>query len=394
MTLTVESEFNSRGQAGTAWNGIERRAISRHKLATEKVSPELWDRQAAQFDGAVQEQLAAYARTRWPSAIPEALLFSLDGEVVGGALVMIQRLPLRLGAIAISKWGPILKDAKRSDAGALYAAMIDALLADYAVNRRMMLSVLPRAATGDRNWQHEHLLARRFRSGAAMHFPDRYLVNVRLSDAEQRQSLHQKWRYHLNKADKAGLSFERADVERLSEFDALYQAMIDRKNFPDHSAYDTIAALFAAETPELRPELFFVRRGDDVLAGAIVFKAGDTAVYLFGATKDEALPLRAGYFMQWHIVRWLRDNTKADWYDLGGTEGYQGLHQFKKGLVGDKGIITPVPPVANYAAYTLPRLLGEGAFALRELIQDFKRRRDGMADGKQRSTTAPANEDE
>ena len=46
------------------------------------------------------------------------------------------------------------------------------------------------------------------------------------------------------------------------------------------------------------------------------------------------------------------------WYDLGGTDGFQGLHQFKKGMVGDAGVITPVPPVANYAAYRLPFLIG------------------------------------
>ena len=54
-----------------------------------------------------------------------------------------------------------------------------------------------------------------------------------------------------------------------------------------------------------------------------VFKAGDTAVYLFGATNDAALPLRAGYFMHWRIIGWLRESTNARWYDLGGTDGQQ-----------------------------------------------------------------------
>ena len=30
------------------------------------------------------------------------------------------------------------------------------------------------------------------------------------------------------------------------------------------------------------------------------------------------------------------------------------------GMVGDAGVITPVPPVANFAAYRLPYLLGSG----------------------------------
>ena len=39
--------------------------------------------------------------------------------------------------------------------------------------------------------------------------------------------------------------------------------------------------------------------GEVMEVGAEVkaFKAGDRAVYLYGATNDKALPLRAGYFM-------------------------------------------------------------------------------------------------
>src|SRR5262249_30253953 len=146
------------------------------------------------------------------------------------------------------------------------------------------------------------------------------------------------WRYHLNKADKAGLSFEHAAAERLGEFTALYEQMVDRKKFPDHSAYDTVPALMAMPDAALRPELFFVRHEGTIVAGAVIFKAGDRAVYLYGATSAAALELRAGYYLHWHIIRWLRDNTRADWYDLGGTDGFQGLHQFKKGMVGERGI--------------------------------------------------------
>jgi lipid II:glycine glycyltransferase (peptidoglycan interpeptide bridge formation enzyme) len=385
MSLTADTAITQSAKAdAVAWDGVERRARPRVLLALEHLAPEAWDRAAAKFDGVVQEQLYAYAKTRWPSAKPEAVVFSVDGEVIGGTLMMIQRLPLGLGAIAISKWGPIFKDATRSDAEAIYGSMIDALVEDYAVKRKMMLSVLPRAATSPSNWQYDHLIARGFHQGATLLFPNRYVVNLRLSDEAQRKSLHQKWRYHLNKSEKAGLTFEHAGIERAKEFDALYEAMTDRKNFPDHSAYNTIPALMGVDSVELRPELFFVRHEGEVVAGAIIFKAGDTAVYLFGATNDRALPLRAGYFMHWNIIRWLRDNTAAKWYDLGGTDGFQGLHQFKKGMVGDAGVITPVPPVANFATYKLPFILGTAAFAGREFAHRAQRQIDKLFGGKAR----------
>lgn len=353
-------------------------------VALRPVSPEDWDDAAATFDGACQEQLYVFAKNRWPGLDYEPMLFCLNGEAVGGVLMMIQPLPLKLGKIAVAKWAPMFFDNARSDFDAVYAGAIEALIAEYDVKRRMMISVLPRAATGPVNEPFDYLLARGFHAGSNLLFPNRYLVNLRLSDEEQRKSLGQKWRYHLNKSMKLDLSFERADPSEIGIFETLYATMTGRKKFADHSAYDdTIRPLMEMENATLRPELFLVREAGEVIAGAVIFKAGDTAVYLYGATNARALSARAGYFVHWHIIRWLRDNTPAQWYDLGGTDGFKGLHQFKKGMVGDAGVISPVPPVANYASHTLPFVAGMSAFLARDVISHIKRfielRRPGVA---------------
>ena len=338
----------------------------------ELVSPEQWEIVVGGFDGVSQEQLFTFARARWPQVTLEPVLISANGGVIGGCLVMIQKLPLGVASIAIAKWGPFLK-SEEGDAIGRYGLMVDALVVEYAQRRRMMLSLLPLPALGDRNAEFELLLARGFHRGAQMAWNDRYIVNLGLDEAAQRKSFSQNWRRQLGKAEKAGLSFERAAPERLPEFAALYDRMVDRKGFEDRSAYhETIGPLMAMESDTLRPELFLVSEGGEVIAGAIIFKAGDRAVYLYGATQDRALPLRAGYFLHWQIIGWLKQNTRACWYDLGGTDGFQGLHQFKSGMVGDAGRITPVPPTANYAAYRLPFLLGEAAFGARELAQKFR----------------------
>lgn len=355
-------------------------------VTTRTVSGAEWDETIASFDGVVQEQLHAFTVRRWPQVTAEPNLFYRGDQVVGGALVMLQPLPLGLGAIAVSKWGPMLKDSEAPNREVLYMGMVEAMIADYADKRGLMLSVLPRAALTKENPGYDLLMARGFKPGAALTFPNRYVVNVRLSDAEQRKSFHQKWRYHLNKAEKSGLTFEHGGQERFAEFEALYTAMTDRKQFPDFSAYDTIPDLLTLPVPALRPELFFVRHEGEVVAGAVIFKAGKTAVYLYGATNDKALPLRAGYFMQARIIAWLRDNTQADWYDLGGTDGFQGLYQFKKGLVGEAGVITPVPRVANYAAKPLPMLIGQGAFWVRDAANNLKRVLKGAINPKSRPT--------
>jgi hypothetical protein len=342
-------------------------------LQTRIASGPEWDRVVADFDEICQEQLHTFAATRWPSVSQEPMLFLLDGAVVGGALVMVQDLPLGLGKIAVAKWAPMLRDSARADADAIRAGMVEAMIADYADRRGQMLSVLPRASIGETNPDYERLLRRGFRPGSTLAFPNRYIVNLRVSDEEQRKSFQQTWRRQLNKSEKADLTFEHAPPAAMADFDALYAAMSDRKQFTDHSAYETVPVLMAMEVEALRPELFFVRHQGELVAGALIFKAGDRAVYLYGATNDQALPLRAGYFMHWHIIRWLRDNTTATWYDLGGTDGFQGLHQFKKGMVGDAGVIQPVPPVANYASRPLAYLFGAGAFAARDTLNHVRR---------------------
>lgn len=362
-------------------------------LETRIVSGAEWDQTIAGFDEVCQEQLYAFAATRWPSVQQEPMLFLRDGEIVGGSLMMVQPLPLRLGYIAVSKWGPMLNDATAPDADAIHAGMVEALVAEYADKRGQMLSVLPRASIGPVNREYDRLEARGFKRGSQLLFPSRYIVNLRQDDAAQRKSFSQTWRRQLNKSERAGLSFEHAGPERIGEFETLYTAMTDRKQFADHSAYETVGALMAMDDP-LRPELFFVRHEGELVAGALIFKAGDRAVYLYGATNDKALPLRAGYFLHWHVIRWLRDNTPATWYDLGGTDGFQGLHQFKKGMVGEAGVIRPVPPVANYASKPLAYMLGTGAFAARDAVYQVRRIVEGWRNPKTKPTQSPTGGEE
>ncbi|KKC32910.1 lipid II:glycine glycyltransferase FemX [Devosia psychrophila] len=379
MSVIVDRVAHS---AGSSTSVARATGVAAAKLETLIVGGSEWDRTIAEFDEVCQEQMHAFASTRWPSVMQEPMLFLHNGEVVGGALVMVQKLPLGLGEIAVAKWAPMLKDASRPDAVAIQAGMVEAMVATYAENRGHMLSVLPRASLTETNHDYDRLIARGFKRGSVLGFPNRYIVNLSLSDEEQRKSFQQTWRRQLNKAEKAGLTFEHATPETVGDFEALYNAMTDRKQFTDHSAYETLPALMSIEVPALRPELFYVRHEGELVGGALIFKAGDRAVYLYGATNDKALPLRAGYFMHWHIIRWLRDNTTATWYDLGGTDGFQGLHQFKKGMVGTAGVIRPVPPVANYAHRPLAYAFGAGAFWVRDTLYALRRKIDGWRNPK------------
>ena len=361
-------------------------AARRSAVRLEQVDPAVFETVVSRFDGVSQEQLVTFAAHRWPQVQLEPVLISAGGELIGACLVMIQRLPLGLAQVAVAKWGPFLRSAE-GDALQRYGLMVEALIADYADRRGMMLSLLPLPSLEAGNAEFDYLMQRGFRRGAQMAWNDRYIVRLDRSEEARRKSLGQTWRRQLNKAEKAGLSFEQAVPERLSEFTAIYDRMVDRKGFEDRSAYhQTMPALMAMADSTLRPELFLVSEGGEVVAGAIIFKAGDRAVYLYGATTERALPLRAGYFLHWQIMAWLTANCSAQWYDLGGTDGFSGLHQFKKGMVGDAGVIAPVPPTANFATRRLPMLFGEGAFFARDQLARLRARwRKGAQPGEERS---------
>src|SRR5690554_3657672 len=102
-----------------------RRSAALPRLVAERLSGDEWDALIADFDEVCQEQMHAFATTRWPGVEQEPVAFRLDGEVVGGTLMMVQRLPLGLGRISVSKWGPMLRDVRRPDAEAVRAAMVE-----------------------------------------------------------------------------------------------------------------------------------------------------------------------------------------------------------------------------------------------------------------------------
>jgi hypothetical protein len=251
--------------------------------------------------------------------------------------------------------GPMQARAGRPDRADIYRDMIEALVAEYAVRRGMLLSVQPRASVSPFNAEADHLVQRGFSSGPEPRFPDRHMVDLRLSDAAQRASLAPIWRSELRKSERAGLSFEHAPVSAPAQFEALRGRAPERERPGEATTYEAVAALLAVDD-RVRPELFFVRHLGEVIAGAIVFKAGERAVSLHEAGLDKAQSLRAAYFMQWNIIRWLRDHTTARWYDLGGADGSDALQRFNAGLSGEAGSVQPAPPAANYAAHWRPQL--------------------------------------
>jgi lipid II:glycine glycyltransferase (peptidoglycan interpeptide bridge formation enzyme) len=114
----------------------------------------------------------------------------------------------------------------------------------------------------------------------------------------------------------------------------------------------------------MRPQVAMARHDGMPVAGAVIGLLGDTAYYVFGATSEAALPLKAGYALQWWIVNWLTGKG-VHWYDLGGKAMDPGLRQFKKGLVGKCGAILPMQSEFDYWTDPLGRAVADGIYGIR-----------------------------
>jgi lipid II:glycine glycyltransferase (peptidoglycan interpeptide bridge formation enzyme) len=97
----------------------------------------------------------------------------------------------------------------------------------------------------------------------------------------------------------------------------------------------------------------------------VIAVLGDTAFYVFGASDDRMLPLKAGYALQWGIIHQMRVEG-VRWYDLGGEAREPGLRQFKKSFVGKQGSIVDMIGEFDYWNGVGARMVAEAIYMLRE----------------------------
>lgn len=346
-----------------------------------------FDRALAAFDDGHPEHSATFAAVRWPSRRRECVLVDDGaGRPVAAALVGLVGLPGLPGGLAIVRGGPLWRPRGETPDPARFALALDALVERYVTRGGRLLSVLPPA---DPEWDEPiraALTGAGFAPGAAEPFPDRYFVDIAGTPEAIRAAFSSKWRYNLKKAEAAGFTLRRGrDPALLADFMRLYDAMLARKRFNDHSAIATVPTLLAADEEALRPTIFIVDHQGTPCAGAVISSNGDTARFLYGASDDSALAAKPGYFMHWEVIRWLKAESEARWYGLGGTDGFSGLVQFKTGLIGKTGRVVPEPAGHDRWTGAWAHASGRLLYRLRDvkvgLVNAWRLRTGRIADG-------------
>ncbi|MGF7162032.1 hypothetical protein FHS85_003675 [Rhodoligotrophos appendicifer] len=351
------------GVSRTDWSAIKAPSA----LSVSEVPLDRWDAFAMEFRDTVPDQTAAYATARWGAERVRGLSVGDGSRSLGGALVIDFSLPLIGRGLSVVKFGPLWRRKGETAENRALELVVSALQRHVAGEGHKALVILPLPDPAAPDLLASTLLTAGFTRRGSIPNPERYCVNLGLDLDAQRASLHSKWRYNLKQAQKAKLEIGLATGEAgLASFMQLYGAMTERKRFADHSSIDCLAAMMQAVQPEMRPEIVIVNHEGRPTAGAVISSFGDRALYLFGATDDRALPLHAGFALQWWILEHLT-NRGCLWYDLGGTEGDEGLARFKRHFVGNAGVVTDRLDEYAYAVDPVSRVIASGVFALRGL---------------------------
>lgn len=333
------------------------------------VAADDWDAIVVQFKDCVHEQAECFNGQRWNTDQLERVAFYHNGELVAAAQLMLLAVPWLKTGFAVCKWGPLWRrKGSHSDFANLpyFKAALAGLQKVYAHDRGWFLSIFPHADPDYGEYEEQALRDNKFQAGESLTAPHRYFVNCQLDELSLRQSLLQKWRYNLKKAEKQGLTTRIDPSEAgFAIFMQLYNEMLQRKRFHDSSGIETLSSLLACQQSGLQPMILIVEKDGEPLAGGVIDLSGDRAIYLFGATSDKSLSLMPGYILHWAIAKHLLGNPDIDWYDLGGADFGSDLHQFKRGFTGKCGKTVITPPYYHYAASKHVRLLGRLLYFVR-----------------------------
>jgi hypothetical protein len=335
-----------------------------YRAEFDAVDAAQWHRLLQEFDDASIFQTWTYGAARWGEGNLSHALIKKDGEVVGLAQTVLVGVPLLGKMLAYVMFGPVCQRHGIAPGGPHLLAATAALREEYVVRRRLCLRLRPwaydladdarRAILGEGLWKQVRSLHRT------------YVLDLSRSESQLRAAMDKKWRANLRKAEQSGLVAAPCnDRDGLRIFVELHEQLRARKSFPGPFA-KLLADLQAGLPDALRPVIFVCRRDEVPVAAAVVSALGNRAFTLNAATGDAALAVRAGYFLQWSIVRWLREQGRYRWYDLNDSRSSPGVRQFKRGLVGVRA-----PEIAmselEACGQRLPALTVAAAIRLHEL---------------------------
>jgi len=292
-------------------------------LRLREVSPSDWPALAAGFSDLNYEQSLAYsvpAAARL-GARAAFLLIEREGAPVAAAVARIKAVPGLGRGIAWIASGPLCRPrgAVPPDAET-HRAILTALRVELADRQGHILRLRPAALPPQdpAHWAEPAAAAGFVPTGRANAYHS-FAFDLSQDEESLMMASSGSWRRHLRAAMRAGLEVERGHPSERklgARFRSLYDEMRGFKDFGESIAPEFF---FGLDGPDVGCEVLMARKDGRDVAAVVAGDAGESSVYLFGATGAAGRELRAGYLLAWEGA--LRAKAAGlSWYDLGGVD--------------------------------------------------------------------------
>jgi len=305
----------------------------------DKVGQSEWSELLTRFDDATIYQTWSYGSVRWGEDHLSHVVLRRGGEIVAAAQARIIKFPILGAGIAYIPFGPLWKiHGRQIDIGDFHQ-VIRALYTEYVLKQGLLLRVIPNEIDSGDNMMRSVLQEGGLKWKESMSPYRTFLIDLSLSVEELRRSLDQKWRNHLNRAERNGLRVvEGSDDNSYNFFSNIYKEMHERKKFSEFVDINKMRVVQKDLQDRLKMTIILCESEADPVSAVVCTAIGDTGIYLLGATNDKGRTLQASYLVQWRVIEWLKAKGRR-WYDLGGIdpEKNPGTYQFKAGLSGRLG---------------------------------------------------------
>ena len=267
-----------------------------------------------------------------------------DGELVAGAQLLFRKAALGIIKVAYMPHGPLVDWSNQAQVETLFNQI------DFAMyeHRSGFLSFEPLLWQGEvADWVAIQSGLGNEASTATIQPPQTILVDLRPSEDDILANMKQKTRYNIRLAAKKGVTVRQGTEKDLSIFNALMRLTGQRDGFGVHAPeyYGAAYELFKDQVALLIAEF-----EGKPLSAVMVFKWGQTAAYLYGASSNEHRELMPNYAVQWAGMQWAKAQG-CTVYDLWGipdapeaeleanftqrSDGLWGVYRFKRGFGGE-----------------------------------------------------------
>ncbi len=171
------------------------------------------------------------------------------------------------------------------------------------------------------------------------------LLDLHQTEEELLAAMHEKTRYNIRYAQRAGVTVRRGGAELFSELWTLLEAAATRDRFRTHPKhyYETMVRVLAGDPTEQQhttAQILLAEYQGSPVAGMILLTFGKTATYLHGGSANEHRNVMAPHLLQWEGIR-VAKSLGYHTYDFWGiapegatTHPLAGVTRFKRGFGG------------------------------------------------------------